>query len=122
MIEAERRHQPPAVPFPAQEPAPEAPAVPAAPAVESAAAPVSLSRRFFNVKTLLSFLLGLAILVTLFRVTDVNVSEIVAQLRAVDPRVYAMAALCTASPSPAPSAQSSPSAWWTSSLWSPCWE
>jgi uncharacterized protein (TIRG00374 family) len=87
MIEAERRPQPAPVPFP--EPAPESPAAPTA---ESAAA-VSLGRRFFNVKTLLSFLLGVAILFTLFRVTGADVSEIVAQLRQVDPRVYALAAL-----------------------------
>jgi glycosyltransferase 2 family protein len=91
MIEAERRSQPAAVPFPAPQPAADPPATPVA---ESAAAPVSLGRRFFNVKTLLSFLLGLAILFTLLRVTDVNLSEIVAQLRQVDPRVYALAAVC----------------------------
>jgi uncharacterized protein (TIRG00374 family) len=89
MIEAERRSQPAPVPF--QEPAPEAVADPP---VEPATGTASLARRFFNIKTLLSFLLGIAILFTLFRVTGANVAQIVAQLREVDPRIYALAVLC----------------------------
>lgn len=54
---------------------------------------VSLGRRFFNVKTALSFLLGIAILVTLVRVADIQLSEIWVQLQRVDGRVYALAVL-----------------------------
>jgi uncharacterized protein (TIRG00374 family) len=91
MIEAERRSQPAPVPFPAQEPVAE---TQPAPAVGPATGTVSLGRRFFNIKTLLSFLLGIAILFTLFRVTGANLAEIVEQLRQVDPRIYAMAVVC----------------------------
>ena len=61
---------------------------------ERASGTVNLGRRFFNVKTGLSFLLGIAILFALFRFSDVQLSEILAQLREVDPRVYALAAVC----------------------------
>src|SRR6185436_3008565 len=55
---------------------------------------VNLGRRFFNVKTGLSFLLGIVILVTLLRVTNVDFSEVLAQLGQMNPRVYALAILC----------------------------
>src|SRR5688500_11633045 len=70
-----------------------APAI-VAEAEERATGTVNLGRRFFNVKTGLSFLLGIAILFALFRFSDVQLSEILAQLREVDPRVYALAAIC----------------------------
>jgi hypothetical protein len=52
---------------------------------------VNLRRRFFNAKTGLSFLIGLAILVSLFRVTSIHPKEILAQLRTIDVRLYALA-------------------------------
>ncbi|MBI3970140.1 MAG: flippase-like domain-containing protein [Chloroflexi bacterium] len=54
---------------------------------------VDLGRRFFNAKTLASFLFGVAIIVTLFRVTSIHPDEIWQQLRQVDGRIYALAAL-----------------------------
>lgn len=53
---------------------------------------VNIARRFFNVRTGLSFLLGIAILVALVRVTDIRPGEIWEQLQRVDGRVYALAA------------------------------
>ena len=97
MIEAERRAGGPAVGFPAaEEPAPTSPpdGAPTIASEERASGTVNLGRRFFNVKTGLSFLLGIAILFALFRFSDVQLSEILAQLREVDPRVYALAAIC----------------------------
>jgi glycosyltransferase 2 family protein len=121
MIEAERRAGGPAVGFPAaEEPAPASPpdgapvttpsrvtrsasrrlvastraGAPEIASEERATGTVNLGRRFFNVKTGLSFLLGIAILFALFRFSDVQLSEILAQLREVDPRVYALAAIC----------------------------
>jgi glycosyltransferase 2 family protein len=98
MIEAERRAGEGAgrsgLGFPPPgEPAPASPAI-VAEAEERATGTVNLGRRFFNVKTGLSFLLGIAILFALFRFSDVQLSEILAQLREVDPRVYALAAIC----------------------------
>ena len=55
--------------------------------------PVNLARRVFNVKTAVSFLIGIAILVSLFRVTSIHPREIWAQLKQVDGRVYALAVL-----------------------------
>jgi uncharacterized protein (TIRG00374 family) len=52
---------------------------------------VSLGRRFFNIRTGLSFLLGIAILVTLFRVTKIDPDAVWGQLQQVDPRVYLLA-------------------------------
>ena len=54
---------------------------------------VNLGRRFFNAKTALSFLLGIAILVGLFRVTSVHPEEVWEQLKQVDGRVYSLAVL-----------------------------
>ena len=54
---------------------------------------MSLGRRFFNIKTALSFLLGIAILFTLFRATDIHPAELWPKLREVDFRIYALAAL-----------------------------
>jgi uncharacterized protein (TIRG00374 family) len=103
MIEAERRagegagrsglgFPPPREPAPASPP--DGAQAIAADAEERATGTVNLGRRFFNVKTGLSFLLGIAILFALFRFSDVQLSEILAQLREVDPRVYALAAVC----------------------------
>jgi uncharacterized protein (TIRG00374 family) len=71
------------------------PAAPQSGAVtaESDERPVNLARRFFNIKTGLSFLLGITILVTLFRVTTIHPSEIWQQLQQVDGRVYSLAVL-----------------------------
>src|SRR5438034_898072 len=52
---------------------------------------VNLGRRFFNAKTAASFLIGIAILVSVFRVTSIHPSEILAQLRQIDVRLYALA-------------------------------
>jgi uncharacterized protein (TIRG00374 family) len=52
---------------------------------------VNLGRRFFNLRTGVSFLLGIAILVTVFRATSIHPAEILAQLRRVDRGVYALA-------------------------------
>lgn len=54
---------------------------------------VNLGRRFFNIRTLLSFLLGIAILVGVFRFTSIQPEEIWAQLLLVDGRIYALAVL-----------------------------
>jgi glycosyltransferase 2 family protein len=56
-------------------------------------APVNLRARFFNVRTLLSFLLGIAILVGLFRYSNVDPGAILTQLQRVDLRIYLLAAL-----------------------------
>jgi glycosyltransferase 2 family protein len=52
---------------------------------------VSLANRFFNVKTAFSFLLGIAILVTLFRVTKIDAGELWGQFQKIDGRVYLLA-------------------------------
>ena len=52
---------------------------------------VSLGRRVFNAKTAVSFLIGIAILVSVFRVTSIHPAEIVAQLRQIDPALYVLA-------------------------------
>jgi uncharacterized protein (TIRG00374 family) len=52
---------------------------------------VDLRRRFFNIKTALSFLLGIAILVTLFRTTDIHLAELWQQIRQLDGRIYLLA-------------------------------
>ena len=52
---------------------------------------VSLGRRVFNAKTAVSFLIGIAILVSVFRVTSIHPAEILAQLRQIDPGLYALA-------------------------------
>jgi uncharacterized protein (TIRG00374 family) len=54
---------------------------------------VNLGSRFFNLRTGLSFLLGIAILVALFRFADVNAQDLLAQIRGVDLRLYALAIL-----------------------------
>ncbi len=53
---------------------------------------VNIARRFSTSRTGLSFLLGIAILVALVRVTDIRPGEIWEQLQRVDGRVYALAA------------------------------
>jgi uncharacterized protein (TIRG00374 family) len=53
----------------------------------------SLTRRLFNVKTGLSFLLGVVILITLLRATSIRPGDILAELRQIDPRFYALAIL-----------------------------
>jgi uncharacterized protein (TIRG00374 family) len=96
MIDAEARAEPaprPATQSEAQPvpvPFPDSPATPE----ERATGTVNLGRRFFNVKTGLSFLLGIFILFTLFRVSNVNLSQILAQLSQIDPRAYALAIVC----------------------------
>ncbi|HET6317842.1 MAG TPA: lysylphosphatidylglycerol synthase transmembrane domain-containing protein, partial [Chloroflexota bacterium] len=55
---------------------------------------VNLGARFFNFRTGFSFLLGIAILVGVFRYTDVNPGQLLAQLRQVDLRLYAVAVSC----------------------------
>jgi uncharacterized protein (TIRG00374 family) len=52
---------------------------------------VSLERRFFNVKTAISFVIGIAILVSLLRVTSIHPAEILEQLKRVNPQVYVLA-------------------------------
>ena len=52
---------------------------------------VNLGRRFFNARTALSFLIGIAILVSVFRVTSIHPREIWEQLKQVDGRIYALA-------------------------------
>ena len=54
---------------------------------------VNLGARFFNLRTGLSFLLGIVILVGLFRFTEVDPGELLGQLRRVDLRIYVLAAL-----------------------------
>src|SRR5438874_11593251 len=68
------------------------PGEPAAPETREAdERSVNLGRRFFNAKTAASFLIGIAILVSVFRVTSIHPSEILAQLRQLDFRLYALA-------------------------------
>lgn len=55
---------------------------------------VNLGARFFNFRTGFSFLLGIAILVGVFRYTDVNPGQLLAQVRQVDLRLYAVAVSC----------------------------
>lgn len=52
---------------------------------------VNLGSRFFNLRTAFSFLLGIAILVGLFRYTNVDLGDLVAQIQRVDLRLYALA-------------------------------
>ncbi|HEU5319002.1 MAG TPA: lysylphosphatidylglycerol synthase transmembrane domain-containing protein [Chloroflexota bacterium] len=52
---------------------------------------VNLGSRFFNLRTGFSFLLGIAILVALFRYTNVDLGDIAAEIRRVDGRLYALA-------------------------------
>jgi uncharacterized protein (TIRG00374 family) len=52
---------------------------------------VNIGSRFFNLRTGLSFLLGIAILVGLFRYTNVDMDDLAAQLRRVDMRLYLLA-------------------------------
>src|SRR6266542_301833 len=52
---------------------------------------VNLGRRFFNAKTAVSFLIGIAILIAVFRVTSIHPAEILAQLRQIDPVLYLLA-------------------------------
>ncbi len=52
---------------------------------------VNLGARFFNLRTGLSFVLGIAILVGVFRYSGVNPAQLVEQLRRVDMRFYAVA-------------------------------
>ncbi|HEV2126137.1 MAG TPA: lysylphosphatidylglycerol synthase transmembrane domain-containing protein [Chloroflexota bacterium] len=54
---------------------------------------VNLRKRFFNLRTVASFLFGIAILFTLFRVTAIDPAELWEQFQKVDGRVYALAAL-----------------------------
>jgi uncharacterized protein (TIRG00374 family) len=80
-------------------PAPLAAVEPASPSATAGAddrstGSVNLGRRFFNVKTGLSFLLGIVILVTLLRVTNVDFTEVLAQVGQMNPRVYALAVVC----------------------------
>jgi len=58
---------------------------------------VNLGKRFFNAKTAASFLIGIAILVSVFRVTSIHPSEILVQLRQLDVRLYALAIMIYAS-------------------------
>jgi uncharacterized membrane protein YbhN (UPF0104 family) len=60
---------------------------------ESEERAVNLRSRFLNIRTGLSFLLGIGILAGLVRYTNIKPEEIVAQLQQVDLRVYAVAAL-----------------------------
>jgi uncharacterized protein (TIRG00374 family) len=60
-------------------PAPE-PAIGSMPAVEQAVEPDPLAKRFLNVRTLLSFVIGLAILAFVLSRVEVNVAEIRARL------------------------------------------
>ncbi len=64
---------------------------------EAEARSVSLRQRFVNVKTLLSFVLGIAILVSVFRAARISPSEVWTQLQQVDRRLYvvAIAVYCT---------------------------
>lgn len=68
-------------------------ATPETASAETEDRPVNLRARFFNIRTGLSFLLGIAILVGLFRFTNVEPGEILAQLRRVDVRVYLLGAV-----------------------------
>jgi uncharacterized protein (TIRG00374 family) len=94
MTRAGSRSAPPAVTSPLNEPTP-----PFAPVGDTSARPdgeerpVNLGRRFFNVRTGLSFLLGIAILVALFRTTDIDPAELWQQVRQVDGRVYLLAVI-----------------------------
>src|SRR5215208_4912071 len=65
----------------------------AAKAAEAEDRAVDLKARFFNLRTAFSFLLGIAILVALFRFTDVQPGEILARFRQVDWRFFALAVL-----------------------------
>ncbi|MGH2352976.1 MAG: lysylphosphatidylglycerol synthase transmembrane domain-containing protein [Chloroflexota bacterium] len=93
MIEAERRPLSLAATPAVSHKAEAAEAAEAAAAGGSEERAVHLRRRFFNVRTAVSFLLGIAILVTLFRVTEIHPAEIWRQLTQVDGRVYALAVL-----------------------------
>jgi glycosyltransferase 2 family protein len=57
---------------------------------------VDLRSRFFNVRTALSFVVGISILVALFRIVDVDPAELVAQIRGVNVGFYAIAIACYA--------------------------
>lgn len=57
-------------------------------------APVSLERRFFDIRTLVSFGVAFAILYFAFRQMDVNVADIVSHISAANPLLY-LAALVT---------------------------
>jgi len=55
---------------------------------------VDLRSRFFNVRTGLSFLLGIAILVALFRFANVDPQQLLSQIRGVNLGLYAAAIAC----------------------------
>jgi glycosyltransferase 2 family protein len=66
---------------------------PAQDAAEAEERAVDLKARFFNVRTAFSFLLGIAILVALFRFTNVQPGEILARFQQVDWRFFSLAVL-----------------------------
>jgi uncharacterized protein (TIRG00374 family) len=55
---------------------------------------VDLRARFFNIRTALSFVVGIAILIALFRFVEVDPNELLAQIRGVDVGLYALAIGC----------------------------
>ena len=55
---------------------------------------VDLGSRFFNVRTALSFVVGIAILIALFRFVDVDPAELIEQIRGVNVGFYAIAIGC----------------------------
>ena len=67
---------------------------PPVPPVEPEERSVDLRSRFFNVKTALSFVIGIAILVALFRFVDVDPGDLLDQIRKVNVGLYAVAVGC----------------------------
>ena len=55
--------------------------------------PDPLARKFLNIRTLLSFVIGLAVLGVMFRQVDVNVDQIIARLKTVDLAYFTAALL-----------------------------
>jgi hypothetical protein len=63
------------------------------PSMDAGSEPDPLAKRFLNVRTLLSFAIGLAVLWIMFRQVDVNVDQIVAQLKAMNVAYFTAALL-----------------------------
>lgn len=57
----------------------------------SSDAPVSLEKRFFNIRTLISFVVAFAVLYFMFKQMNLNVGEIVEHIRSANPVYYLLA-------------------------------
>lgn len=68
------------------------------PDVNGEAAPPSLAKKFFNIRTLISFAVAFAILYFVFEKMDLDVADIVSHIRRANPVVYRRSPLASRRP------------------------